>query len=109
MADFVGSILRLMLRMGLLLAGLVFFASVVAAGLLLLSVWLLRALWAKVTGQPVRPWVFQMNRRPPWQQADRGAGFGGAPSRAAGDVIDAEARDVSVVTDVEPKRIDPPR
>jgi hypothetical protein len=77
--------------------------------LVLLSVWLLRALWAKVTGQPVRPWVFQMNRRPPWQQAERGAGFGGAPSQASGDVIDAEARDVNVVTDIEPKRIDPPR
>ena len=108
MAEFVRSILGLMLRLGLLLAGLVFFASILAAGVLLLSVWLLRALWAKLTGKPVKPWVFQMNRRPPWQQADRGTGFGGAP-RASDDVIDAEARDVTVVTDVEPKRIDPSR
>lgn len=104
MADFVGSILGLMLRLGLLLAGLLFVASVLGAGLVLLAVWLLRALWAKVTGQPVRPWVFQMNRRPPWQRAERGA-----PSHASDDVIDAEARDVTVVTDVEPKRIDPAR
>lgn len=109
MAEFVRSILGLMLRVGLLLAGLVFFASVLAAGLVLLSVWLLRAMWAKVTGKPVQPWVFQMNRRPPWQQADPGAGFGSAPSHASDDVIDAEVRDVSVVTDVEPKRIDPSR
>jgi hypothetical protein len=109
MAEFVRSILGLMLRLGLLLAGLVFFASMLAAAVLLLSVWLLRALWAKLTGKPVKPWVFQMNRRPPWQQAGRGAGFGGTPPRASDDVIDAEARDVTVVTDVEPKRIDPSR
>lgn len=106
MAEFVRSLLGLVVRVGLLLAGLVFFASLLAAGMLFLTVWLLRALWAKVTGQPVRPWVFQMNRRPPWQQGHPG-GTGRAPSSA--DVIDAEARDVSVVTDVEPKRIDPSR
>lgn len=106
MAEFVRSLLGWVLRLGLLLAGLVFFASVMAVGLLLLAVWMLRALWAKVTGQPVRPWVFQMNRRPPWQQAHQ-AGPGRAQSSA--DVIDAQARDVSVVTDVEPKRIDSSR
>lgn len=109
MAEFVRSLLALMVRLGLLLAGLVFFASVLAAGTVLLMVWLLRGLWAKVTGQPVRPWVFQMNRRPPWQQGDRGTGFGGAQAPSSDNVIDAEARDVTVVTDVEPKRIDPPR
>lgn len=106
MAEFVRSMLGFVLRLGLLLAGLVFFASVLSVGLLLLALWLLRALWAKVTGRPVQPWVFQMNRRPPWQQAQQGSS-GRAPSSA--DVIDAEVRDVSVVTDVEPKRIDPSR
>lgn len=109
MGNFVRSILGLMLRLGLLLAGLVFFASVLAVGLVLLTLWLLRALWAKVTGKPVQPWVFQMMRRPPWQQASRGSGFGGAQQASSDDVIDAEVRDVSVVTDVEPKRIDPMR
>lgn len=104
MAEFVRSLLGWVVRLGLLLAGLVFFASLLAAGMLLLLVWLMRALWAKVTGQPVRPWVFQMNRRPPWQQSHQGGGSGRTQSSA--DVIDAEARDVSVVTDVEPKRID---
>lgn len=107
MAEFVRSLLGFVLRVGLLLAGLVFFASLIAAGLLLLALWLLRALWAKVTGQPVRPWVFQMNRRPPWQRSHQGGGSGRASSSA--DVIDAEAREVSEVTDVEPKRIDPSR
>lgn len=106
MADLVKSVLGFVLRLGLLLAGLVFFASVLAAGVLLLSVWLVRALWAKVTGQPVQPWVFQMNRRPPWQRADRSGGFGASAAPSSADVIDAQVRDVSVVTDVEVKRID---
>jgi hypothetical protein len=109
MFDFVRSLLGFVLRLGLLLAGLVFFASLLTVGLLLLSVWLLRALWAKVTGQPVRPWVFQMNRRPPWERSGRGGGFGGAAASPDADVIDAQARDVTVVTDVEPKRIDTSR
>jgi hypothetical protein len=107
MAEFVKSLIGLAVRLTLVLAGLVFFASMLAAGLVVLALWLLRALWAKVTGQSVRPWVFQMNRRPPWQRPPQG--FGAASTEAANDVIDAEVRDVNVVTDVEPKRIDPPR
>ena len=103
MAEFLRSLLGWVVRFGLLLAGLVFFASVIAVGMLFLGVWLLRALWAKVTGQPVRPWVFQMNRRPPWQQAHQS---GPGRAQSAADEIDTKARDVSVVTDVEPKRID---
>ena len=106
MAEFVRSILGFVVRVGLLLAGLVFFASVLAVGMVFLTLWLLRASWAKVTGRPVRPWVFQMNRRPPWQQAQQGGWTG---RTATADVIDTHATDVSVVTDVEPKRIEPSR
>ena len=109
MAEFVRSLLGFVLHLGLLLAGLVFFASLLVAGMLLLSVWLLRALWAKLTGKPVQPWVFKMHRRPPWQRAGRSHGFGGSQAPSSDDVIDAQARDVTVVTDVEPKRITPPR
>lgn len=106
MADFVRFSLSLVVRVGLLLAGLVFFASLLAAGMVLLSVWLLRALWAKITGKPVLPWVFQMNRRPPWQKAGQGTGFSTAQTHAGADVIDAEVTEVSDVTDVRIKRID---
>ncbi len=107
MVDFVGSLFGLLVRLGLLVAGLVFFAGLVTIAWVLLMIWLLRSLWSKLTGRPVTPWVFQFNRRPPWQRAD--PGFGAARSSSAEDVIDAEVRDVNVVTDVEPKRIDPPR
>ena len=103
-------LLGFVLRVGLMLAGLVFFASLLAAGLVILILWLLRALWAKLTGHPVSPWTFQVNRQAMWQRFNQG-GFG-QPGRAApkpDNVVDVEATDVTTVTDVEPKRIVPPQ
>lgn len=108
MSDVLLKLLGFVVRVGLLLAGLVFFASLMAAGCLVLILWLLRALWAKLTGQPVRPWTFQVNRQAMWQRFNQG-GFG-QPGRAASNpdnVVDAEVTDVTEVTDVEPKRITP--
>jgi len=107
LTDLLLRVLGWVLRLGLLLAGLVFFASVLVAAVLLLCVWLLRALWSTLTGQPVRPWTFQMHRASAWGRfyPRRAA----APARSAGldDAVDVAARDVGVVTDVEPKRITP--
>jgi len=108
LSDLLLKLLGFVVRVGLLLAGLVFFASLLAAGFVVLILWLLRALWAKLTGQPVSPWTFQMNRQAMWQRFNQG-GFG-QPSRAApnpDNVVDAEVTDVTQVTDVEPKRITP--
>ena len=101
-------LLGFVVRVGLLLAGLVFVASLMAAGFLILIVWLLRALWAKLTGQPVSPWTFQMNRQAMWQRFNqRGFGQPGSSSPSPETVVDAEVTDVTEVTDVEPKRITP--
>jgi len=105
-ADLLLSLLGLIVRIGLFLAGLVFFASLLAAALLVLAVWLVRALWAKLTGRPVSPWTFQINRRGAWDRFYRRSS-GAAPARDD-TVVDAQVRDVNVVTDVEPKRITPP-
>lgn len=109
MSDVLLKLLGFVVRVGLLLAGLVFFASLIAAGFVVLILWLLRALWAKLTGQPVSPWTFQVNRQAMWQRFNQG-GFGqpGAASRRSDNVVDVEASDVTEVTDVEPKRIVPP-
>ncbi|MCB8748520.1 hypothetical protein LHU53_16590 [Rhodoferax sp. U2-2l] len=108
MSDVLLKLLGWVVRVGLLLAGLVFFASLLAAGLLVLLVWLLRALWAKLTGQPVSPWTFQVNRQAVWQRFNQG-GFGqsGRAAPTPGSVVDVAATDVTEVTDVEPKRITP--
>jgi hypothetical protein len=105
MAEVIRSVLGLTLRLGLLLAGLVFFASLMAAAAAVLMLWLMRALWAAVTGRPVQPWVFKMSRRPPWQRG----GFPGTPPKQADNVVDAEVRlrpDEADVTDVQAKRIE---
>jgi len=107
-SDVLLKLLGFVVRVGLLLAALVFFASLMVAGLLVLMVWLLRALWAKLTGQPVSPWTFQMNRQAVWQRFNQG-GFGqpGGAAPKPDNVVDVAASDVTEVTDVEPKRITP--
>lgn len=107
MGDVIRSVLGLMLRLGLLLAGLVFFASLMAMAAVVLMLWLARAVWATVTGKAVQPWVFKMSRRPPWQRG----GSAGVSPRQADNVVDAEVRvrpEESDVTDVQPKRIERP-
>lgn len=107
LSDVLLKMLGLVVRVGLLLAGLVFFASLMLAGLLVLLVWFVRALWAKLTGQPVSPWTFQMNRQANWQRFYQRAQSQRAQAAKADNVVDAEVTDVTVVTDVEPKRITP--
>lgn len=108
MADLLLGLLGFVVRIGLFLAGLVFFASLLVAALLVLAVWLVRALWAKLTGRPVSPWTFQINRRGAWDRFYRRSSGSGAASSRDDNVVDADVRDVNVVTDVEPKRITPP-
>jgi hypothetical protein len=110
LSDLLLKLLGFVVRVGLLLAGLVFVASLMAAGFVILILWLLRALWAKLTGQPVSPWTFQMNRQAMWQRFNQ-RGFGQQHGEAAprpDNVVDVEVTDVTVVTDVEPKQIVPP-
>jgi len=101
------SLTRLVLRLGLLLVALVFLASLVFAAGLVLVVWLVRGLWAKLTGQPVQPWVFKMHRADLWQRAYRATTPGSSRGKTPMDVIDAEVREVtdaSDVSDIQEKR-----
>jgi hypothetical protein len=107
LADLLVKLLGLVVRLGLLLAGLVFFVSLLAAAVLVLAAWLARALWATLTGKPVSPWSFKVNRQAAMDRFyRRHRDTRGAP--VPDDVVDAQVRDVSVVTDVEPKRITRP-
>lgn len=92
MDNVIKTILGLLLRLVLVLMGLVFFLSVLAAALLLMAVWLLRSLWARLTGQPQQPWTFQILRQARWDRFYRA----GRPGRADDTVvIDVESRQVS--------------
>ena len=87
------TILGVIFRVVLLLAGLVFLASLTVAALLLLVVWLLRALWAKLTGQPVLPWTFRVDRQAMWQRFYRAPGRGPSAQRDDSNVIDVEPKE----------------
>lgn len=84
---------QLLLRAVLLFMGLVFLASLLVAAALLFVLWLLRAGWARLTGQPVQPLVFTVLRRTQWQRFYRAG-----PSASAAEVIDVESRQVDAGT-----------
>lgn len=85
------TIIFLLLRLVLALIGLVFLLGLLAAALLLLTFWGLRALWARLTGRPVQPLVFTLLRRTSWQRFYRP---GAAPPAHDAGVIDVESRQV---------------
>jgi hypothetical protein len=94
--------MNLLLRVLMVLAGLFVAASVAAVGLTVFALWGVRSAWARLTGQPVSPFVVRMRpfagfdaamRRP--QPASR------TPRADAAVVPGARLADV---TDVEPKR-----
>lgn len=103
MNDFFKLLASWVFRLSLLAAALIFLLGLLFAASVLLVLWLLRALWAKLTGQPVQPWVFKMHQSDLWQRAYR-ASAPGARGRPTADVIDAEVKEITDVTDIEEKR-----
>ena len=63
MNDFVAGVVSLLLRVIVIAMGLVLFASLLVAAMLLALVWALRAGWARLTGRPVTPWVMGVDPR----------------------------------------------
>lgn len=68
MSEFIDDLLRLALRIVLLAMALVFIASLMVAGAVLLAVWAVQRLWARLTGRPVSPWVFRVDPRAQWNR-----------------------------------------
>lgn len=85
--DFLNTMVRWTVRLVMLALGAVFFLSLLTVACVLAAVWGLRMLWAKLTGQPVTPWVMPMRTASSWaSMAQRAGGFGGmaaAPAAAA--------------------------
>lgn len=90
------TIFRTLFRLVLLLAGLVFMFSLLLAGLLWLAMWLARAAWARLTGQPVQPWTFQINRHAAWSRYHHRSVHRHAPPADDANVIDAEIKEVKL-------------
>ena len=81
-----------MFRAVLLIMGLVFFASLLLATVVLLALWAVRAAWARLTGRPVQPWVFQFKPKTHWNRFTRTPDWGRASK--SGEVIDIESREI---------------
>ena len=94
------SILSFLLRAFVLAAGLVFAASLTVAFALVLVLWLVRAGWARLTGQRVTPFVVRLDPRQGFERMARRAPGDGRASGAeaalarlrVGDVTDVEAK-----------------
>ena len=103
MNEVVASVIRWVLRLVVFAMGAVLFLSLLAAALVLAGLWLLRALWARLTGRPVTPWVMRMDPRAGWSTVYRSTARWTAqrsdPSRRG---VAAPAPDV---TDVVPREI----
>ncbi len=81
--------MNFLFRLGLFVIGLVFAASLAVAVMLLAAAWGLRYGWARLTGQPVRPWVMRFDPR---HGFDRFRAAAGEARPSAADVAGARAR-----------------
>lgn len=94
------TVFNFLIRVLLLAAGLVFAASLAVVATGLLALWGVRAVWCRLTGQPINPFVVRM--RP-------GAGFDTVFRPRQSPQADAPPHKpgrvgMDDVTDVEPKR-----
>jgi len=72
--DLLAGLARFVVRLLLLAVGLVFFLSLLAAGLVLALAWGLRLLWARLTGRPATPWAARIDPRTAWNTVYRSGG-----------------------------------
>lgn len=87
------------LRLALVAVGVVVFLAVTGVVVLVAMAWALRALWARVTGQPVRPlgaWAQRVNPRSAfkaaYQSGDRWRARSSAGASASASAQDANPR-----------------
>jgi hypothetical protein len=85
--------MRFLLRVALLVAGMIFLVSLLVAALLMLALWWLRSLWARLNGRPVTPWTFKVDRQAVWDRFYRTPGHVPKSQSDDSDVIDVEAKE----------------
>src|SRR5688572_31482265 len=77
------TLLSFLIRLIFVAAGLLFAASLALAFMLMLSVWVARAAWAKLTGRPVMPFIIRIDPRAGFDRMYRGAERGRAAPRSS--------------------------
>ena len=96
-------IFKFLVRALLLVVRLVFAASLLIVMVVLLILWSLRAVWCKVTGQPINPFIMRMNPRAGFEsvlrrRAERNESFNDEPASKP------QRSGMDDVTDVQIKR-----
>ena len=91
-------LLNLLVRVLLLLAGLVFGASLAAAAAVMFTAWGLRAAWNTLTGRPVTPFIVRTRPFGAFGQMVRRT-----PATSRTPRADSVSGRMADVTDVEPK------
>lgn len=94
------TLFNILVRLVLLVAGLVFAASLLVAIVLMVVAWSLRYAWARLTGQPVSPFVVHIDARDGFNRMYRRPGQGAPPPA---EPTRTGRRELADVTDVEPK------
>ena len=94
------SFINFVLRLFLVMAGLLFAASLAVGFTLMLAFWSLRAGWARLTGRPVMPFIMRVTPRSGFERMYRRAAEGRAGR--AGSSVRQRTRGADV-TDVEPR------
>ncbi len=95
-------LLKFLLRALFIAAGLIFALSLIVLMCILMVFWGVRALWCKLTGQPVNPFVMRMNPRAGFDQFYKSNSTTSHSSLARdglrgsrhGDVVDAEVKHI---------------
>lgn len=109
--DLLSGVARFVLRLIVIAGGVVVFLSVLAAAMLLALIWGVRALWARLTGQPVMPWAMKMDPRNGWSTVYRSTARWSAPRERAGDESESRMRGTGMlrpspdVTDVQAREV----
>lgn len=71
MNDFAAALTRWLIRAVLMAAALVLFLGMLAVVLALALVWTLKALWARLRGKAISPWVMPIDPRTGWRSVYR--------------------------------------
>ena len=93
--------MNFLFRLFVLAAGLVFAISAGIAALLMLGIWGVRAVWARLTGQSVSPFVVRVDPRQGFEAMVRRRHEESRTPRA--DSVVQPKRKIPDVTDVEPR------
>lgn len=102
--ELIAGLMRWLLRLAVFAIGAVLFFMLLAAVLALGLLWSLRALWARLTGQPVMPWTMRMDPRQGWSTVYRSTARWTAQAGSSSGAARSSPR-LHDVTDVQPREV----